>query len=153
MQVFICHKKPIDVAKTMYNDYRRYNKQMIECQQIINAIEGNKAWQNHPCTLMYQKHKEWLKLYFFCLRAYKNYRTSDYGIGADGLLQAAIEYSNNADKIRPDFITDELCDQHKRRLYTESPDKYPQFEIYGKSYENWYSINGNIIKYINGKRI
>ena len=55
--------------------------------------------------------------------------------------------------ITPSFITDEMVVQHRKRLYTKSPDKYPQFASYGTSEENWYYISGQIVKYINGKRI
>ena len=62
-------------------------------------------------------------------------------------------YSDKADAIRPPFLTDEFCDQHKRRLFTKAPDFYPQFEEYGTSEENWYWVECELLKYVNGKRI
>lgn len=35
----------------------------------------------------------------------------------------------------------------------EAPELYPQFAKYGKSEENWYFVDGQIVKYVNGKRI
>ena len=40
MQVFTPYKEPILCAQVL--DKKRLNKQIIECQQIIRAIEGNK---------------------------------------------------------------------------------------------------------------
>lgn len=153
MNVFTPYPSPIQCAKALWADKRRYNKQIIECRQIILAIEGAKAWRNHPVCLMYKEHKNWLELYRQCFVAYRNYMKSDYSIGCEAFINAAKEHSNKADKILPSFLTDEFCDQHKRRLYTKSPDLYPQFAEYGKSYENWYFVDGELKKYLNGKLI
>lgn len=154
MQVFVPYKNVLDIAKVMYKDYKRYNKQIIECKQIINANLGlSNAWKNHPVTLMYKDHIEWLKLYIKCFETYKMYIKSDFEIGSDGLINAAKEYSDKADKICPKFISNELCDQHKRRLYTKDKKLYSCFEQYGISDENWYIVNNKLIKYINGKKL
>lgn len=63
MQVFTPYKEPILCAQVL--DKKMLNKQIIECQQIIRAIEGNKAWHNHPVVRMYRPHKEFIyKLLF-----------------------------------------------------------------------------------------
>lgn len=143
MQVFICEKSPIKVCEAMKRDRRRMNKQVIEASQIIKSIDGlSKSWKNHPVCLMYREHRDWLYNYMCCMDCYLK-----------GLYDYAKDWSSKADTIRPSFITDELCIQHRRRLYAKSPELYPQFAKYGKSEENWYYINGQIVKYINGKRI
>lgn len=53
----------------------------------------------------------------------------------------------------PSFLTQEFCDQHKRRLYTKAQELYPQFAKYGKSDVNYYFVDGELLKYKNGKRI
>lgn len=68
-------------------------------------------------------------------------------------ILAADNYSKKADEYRPPFLTDDFCNQHKRRLFTKSPDKYPQFAEYGTSEENWYFFDCELLKYVNGKRI
>lgn len=40
MQVFTPYPSPLATAKAMINDPRRYSKQIIECQQILDAISG-----------------------------------------------------------------------------------------------------------------
>lgn len=53
---------------------------------------------------------------------------------------------------QPNFLTDEFCDQHKRRLYTKNNNFHAYFYKYGESQENWYYVDGKLLKYINGKK-
>lgn len=147
MQVFICYAEPLKVAQTMWADQKRYKRQIIECRQIIAAIEGAKAWRNHPVCLMYKEHKEWLQDYMNCLRYYSDYKN---GFMASTIAQT---FSDRADTTRPPFLTEEFCNQHKRRLFTKAPNLYPHFASYGTSEENWYCVSGEIVKYVNGKRV
>lgn len=141
MQVFVCYPEPIKVAQCL--DSKRLNKQIIECRQILDAIDGKgKGWFNHPVTKMYRSHRKWLYDYTNCLECYRK-----------GLTGLAEIWSFWADNIRPPFLTEDFCNQHKRRLYTKNPDHYKQFAEYGKSDENWYCIDGEIVKYVNGKRL
>ena len=60
MQVFVPFQNPFECAQAL--DPRRFNKQILECKQIINAIYGRStAWTNHPCVLMYRQYVDWLK--------------------------------------------------------------------------------------------
>ena len=74
MQVFVPFKNPFECAKAL--DTRRFNKQILECKQILKAIRGEStAWANHPCVLMYKDHADWLQMYlnaFECYKAYKD---------------------------------------------------------------------------------
>lgn len=148
MNVFIPYQSPLDCAKALWNDQKRFNKQIVECQQIIDAIDGKEAWRNHPCTLMYKDHRIWLRYYTICLMYYREYKK-----GYEECLEAATKFSLYAEKIKPYFLNKELCDQHKRRLYTKSPELYPQFAEYGTNEENWYFVYSKLLKYVNGKRI
>lgn len=141
MQIFVPHPEPYLVAQCL--DRRRLNKQIIECKQILAAIDGtSKAWANHPVVRMYRPYRDWLQYYMLCLMAYM-----------EGDTQCFYQTNYEACCIRPPFLTEEFCAQHKRRLYTKDPDHYQQFAQYGKSGENWYFVDGKIVKYINGKRI
>lgn len=69
MQVFIIGT-PFKTAQIL--DKRRLNKQIIECGQILDAIEGKtSAWTNHPCTIMYRNYVKWLSNYRACLLHYR----------------------------------------------------------------------------------
>lgn len=141
MQIFIPYKIPIDVARCL--DKRRLNKQIIETRQIINAISGiSKAWFNHPVVKMYKDHIDFLKDYENCLFSF-----------ISGSEETAMMFSDNAMRNIPDFITEDLCNQHKRRLYTKDNIHYKQFAEYGESEENWYVVDGELVKYINGKKL
>lgn len=45
-------------------DNKRLGKQRLEAKQIINALEGNGGWENHPATKMWEGYIEALKYYF-----------------------------------------------------------------------------------------
>lgn len=146
MQIFIPYKEPIRVAECL--DGRRLNKQVIEAKQIYDAVRGTgKGWFNHPIVHMYKNDAQWLRFYRKTLQHYKMYLDS----GDPNHLGYARGYSERADAIRPAFISDDLCDQHKRRLYTKDPEHYKQFESFGTSEENWYVVDGEIFKYKFGK--
>ena len=141
MQVFVPYPSPIDVAECL--DKKRLRKQVIECHQILCAIEdSSSAWFNHPVVKMYSMAYSWLHDYTLALEYY-----------LCGNKYMAEFWSELADACRPEFLTDDLCDQHKRRLYTKATILYPQFASYGKSDENWYYVGWKMLKYINGKQV
>jgi hypothetical protein len=141
MQVFIVGS-PLETARAMAGDTRRYNKQIIEVRQILDALNGAKAWSNHPCVLQYRGYEGWLQNYLKCLECYMQ-----------GKTQMASVWSILADDIRPDWHTQEYYDQMKRRLYTKNKDHYAQFAEYGTSDYNLYYVDGEWRKYVNGKRV
>ena len=142
MQVFIPYASPLDTAMCMKNDTRRFLKQIQEVRQILSAIyDSTRGYANHPVTKMYKNHTAWLNLYLQTLELVR-----------DNNLFLARFKSLQANLVRPKWMTDELCDQHKRRLFTKAPHRYPQFAELGESLENWYVNNNLIVKYINGKK-
>lgn len=141
MQVFTPYADPFSCAECL--DLRRLNKQIIECRQILAAISGkSQAWKNHPVVKQYKKHILYLANYMHCLEYYK---------AKDPV--AALFYSNKAMEHKPEFLTLDFCNQHKRRLYTKNNAFYSRFYKYGESQENWYYVEGKLLKYINGKCI
>lgn len=141
MQVFIVGS-PLETAMAL--DPKRLRKQIIECGQILDAINGKTAWSNHPCVLQYRGYKEWLELYLNVLKSVQ---------ADDGLLAKACNFV--ATRITPDWHTQEYYDQMKRRLYTKDPEHYKQWADLGESQENWCwsQEQGEWRKYVNGKRI
>lgn len=139
MQIFIIGS-PYETAKAL--DKRRLNKQIIECRQILDAINGSKAWNNHPIVKSYTDHTEWLDLYMMCLDAYINGRKAYAEI-----------FSELADKIRPEFHTQEYFNQMKRRLFTKDKEYYSQWEQLGTSDVNWYFVDGEWKYYKNGEKV
>lgn len=154
MQVFVPYKEPLKCAETLWSDQKRYNKQIIECRQIIDAIDGKLAWKNHPVTLMYKPYREWLSYYMECLISYRHFNKATDGSNGELIWKHETLYNNEeANKITPPFLTEEFCDNHKRRLYTKDNELYPQFKEYGITEENWYFVDNELRIYKNGKRI
>ena len=129
MQVFLPHKDVYRTARCL--DKKRLHKQIIECKQILSALDGtSKGWRNHPVTKMYENHKEFLVLYMNCLNFFRQ-----------GLFVQAKEVSKMCAECLPSFVNDEYCDNFKRRLYTKDPIYYSVFEEFGTSYINMYFVN------------
>lgn len=141
MQVFIIGTA---LETAMILDRKRLNKQIIECRQILDALNGATAWSNHPCVLQYKGHEEWLREYLDCLVGYKN----------NDLVQAFVA-EQWCHITRPKWHTTEYFDQMKRRLFKKDEKHYKMWERLGTSDEDWYwsPFEGKFIKYINGKRI
>ena len=139
MQVFIIGTP---LATAMALDRKRLNKQIIECQQILDALNGAKAWSNHPCVLQYRGYEKWLEHYLSCLTLYKN----------NANIHAKV-CSDLAQLIKPEWHTTEYFDQMKKRLYTKDNEHYKQWANLGEADVNWYFVDEEWRKYVNGKRI
>lgn len=143
MQVFIVGT-PYETAEVL--DLKRFNKQMIENQQIMDAILGDETgwWRNHPVVKSYKKHFQYLYHYHLCLFWYKR-----------GNKPMARKMSEQAMAFKPNFHIEEYFNQMKRSLYTKNPLYYIRWKDLGKSDCNWYwsDDENKFIKYIDGKRI
>lgn len=137
MQIFFIGTA-LETARCL--DKRRLNKQIIEVNQIISAIEGNsKAWRNHPITIMYENSLNFLRSYKWCLVAYKENRMED-----------AQWFSDRCERTKPDFLKD--CEWYfenmKNRLYTKNKEHYLEYFPYAvESYSNFYYVNGEWKEY------
>lgn len=143
MQVFIVGS-PLETARAL--DPKRLRKQIIECRQILDALNGAKAWSNHPCVLQYRGHEFWLRFYKRVLEE----------VQKSGGASIRSKYFNyRARETTPDWHTQEYYDQMKRRLYTKDKEHYKQWAYLGTSEENWYwsQEQGSWRKYVNGKRV
>lgn len=140
MQVFIIGS-PLETAKAL--DSKRLNKQIIECRQILAAIDGSStAWKKHPCVLQYKNHTQWLENYMYCLRAMQ---LND---------MVGVEHFNKmAEKLKPSFHIEEYFTQMKKRLYTKDNNHYKQWHHLGTSQENWYYVNNVWKIYVMGKLV
>lgn len=139
MQVFITGS-PLETARAL--DPKRLNRQIQETKVILAALNGAKAWSNHPCVLQYREHKEWLEEYLKCLVSYKN----------NDIVQSFVA-EQWCHITKPKWHTQEYYEQMKRRLYTKDPEHYKQWAHLGKSQENWYFVDGEWRVYVNGKRV
>lgn len=147
MQVFIVGS-PLETAMAL--DKRRLNRQIQETKVILNALNGAKAWSNHPCVLQYRGHEDWLLHYQWCLESY--YRGVTNGT-LDLEYYDARDESRVCEAYKPAFHTQEYFNQMKRRLYSKDKEYYEQWAYLGESEDNWYFVEGEWRIYRNGKRI
>ena len=125
MQVFLIGT-PFETANEL--DSRRLNKQIIECKQILYAINRNSgAWANHPIVDMYKFHVDFLEYYLKTLELYR-----------DGRLGESVKVSEIAMMCRPPFFEQGYLDNMKRRLYTKDKNFYSKWKYLGESDVNWY---------------
>lgn len=146
MQVFIIGS-PLETAMAL--DPKRLRKQIIECGQILDALNGKSAWSNHPCVLQYKGHENWLFFYMRCLQLYSDY----VRYGGNGDKHDMQVYGHTCKLCTPDWHTQEYYDQMKRRLFEKDEEHYKQWSHLGKSLDNWYYIDGKFVKYRNGRKV
>lgn len=140
MQIFLPYSDVYKVAECL--DPKRLNNQINEASIILDAIEGKKAWRNHPVVLMYKEDYAFIYYYRYTLIAYK-----------EGFKEEAKWWSIKCDCSKPDFVNETLTTNHKQRLYTKNPEYYKDFESFGSTDVNKYFVDGEWREYINGKRI
>lgn len=104
MNIFVPFISLLENAKSLWKDKRRFNKQIIECNQIIKAIEGNKAWRNHPITKMYELNKNWVELYRDCLVNYRLFINSTNHNDKQNYSHLLILINRKAKSITPSFL-------------------------------------------------
>ena len=132
----------METVVAMTGDTHRYNKQVVEIGQIIDALNGKKAWSRHPAVLQYRGHEEYLRCYLQCFKWYT--RNNTYWV---------VLFSRQAQLLRPEWHCEEYYINMKRRLYTKNPEHYKQWAHLGKSNQNFYYIDGEWRIYENGKRV
>jgi len=136
MQIFLPFINPKEVASVL--DPRRLNKQIIECDWILNAGVNNTRAQYHPIYKMYKDNLDFVKFYQECLIAYRG--------GNESLSKKCC---NMALSVLPEFFKDAqwYFDNFKKRLYTKDPNYYALFESYGQSQVNYYYVDGEWLEY------
>jgi len=140
MQIFVLGT-PLETAKEL--DVKRFNKQILECSQILKVIHGESyAWKNHPVVKMYSKHADYVEHY---MNAFRKYREKDFE-GAEAESELAV-------KCQPDFICGKLIVNMKKRLFTKDSKFYAKYAEYGPTEVNFYYVDGQWLAYWNGKRI
>jgi hypothetical protein len=131
MQIFLPYVEPFNVAKVL--DHSRLQKQILECDWLIDGVLKNTRAIYHPITKMYKGNLDFIEHYQNCLRLYIN-----------GNLPDSLAESCNALECLPDFLKDAdwYFDNFKKRLYTKDPVYYAGFSKWGQSYSNYYFIEG-----------
>lgn len=141
MQVFIIGT-PLETAMTLSK--RHLNNQINEAKIILAALNGTKAWSNHPCVLQYRGYEFWLRCYKRVLKEVQK---------SGGANIRSKHFNYRAIETTPNWHTQEYYDQMKRRLYTKDPKHYKQWADLGESDENYYYVDSQWRIYKDGKRV
>lgn len=129
MQVFLPYNTIAETAACLFKDKRRYNKQIIECGQIIAAIKGeSNAWSNHPIVWQYRDYVDFLAYYKSFLEQYKACSDSPHWI-KNCILHQRYPIDESF-KYTPYLFDQDYLDSHKRRLYQKNPEAFPEFAEY-----------------------
>lgn len=74
MQTFLSHYCALDIARSL--DDKRLNKQILECDQLLDLILGIKdnQWKNHPACRMWIDYPDVLLFYRNTMRDEWRYR-------------------------------------------------------------------------------
>ena len=119
---------PFETAKIL--DNLRLQKQIIECQQILEALNRGNTLNNHQCVLQYKEHEEWLNFYLDCLVYYQCALHEESWAKQDSFIIKSQICSRFAMDVRPAFHTQEYFNQIKRKLYMEDKEYYKQWQRY-----------------------
>jgi hypothetical protein len=134
VQTFLPYPDYVQSAKAL--DTRRLQKQIVECQQILNALinPNAKGWRKHPAALMWRGHEKALAAYAeACWNEWKN---RGYGPDHKSILKirelvqtlnstdappawlgrADVHASHRGNLLRKDF------EHYSKQGWTESPD-------------------------------
>ena len=125
MQTFLPYESFTKSAQVL--DYRRLGKQRVEAKQILQAIENQTGWKNHPIVKMWTPYTNALKQYANIIitewigRGYNN-NMEFYDIDnveyPDWLGDERFHSSHRANLLRKDF---DYYSQYKWRENSESP--------------------------------
>ena len=125
MQTFLPYESFTKSAQVL--DYRRLGKQRVEAKQILQAIENQTGWKNHPIVKMWTPYVPALKQYTNIIitewigRGYNN-NMEFYDIDnveyPDWLGDERFHASHRANLLRKDF---DYYSQFKWRENSESP--------------------------------
>ena len=127
VNTFLPYPSFIESAKVL--DSKRLNKQILECDQILKAIEkensgfkGPIGWINHPATKMW-------KGYELCLKAYRDMMLSEWLVrGYNSTRQFLIPTDSTNVMVYPKWLGDpNFHASHRSNLLRKDPIHYGQF--------------------------
>lgn len=129
MQIFVTGSA-LETAKSL--DRLRLNRQISEARILIEGIKGLNGWGKQTIAKMYSSDVEWLEAYKNTLQCWFK-----------GDKEGAIRESYKADALTPSWFSEKFYNIHRSRLYTKDPIFYKKWSYLGRSFSNWYFINGS----------
>ena len=142
MQIFLVSESPLETACVL--DTKRLNKQILECDWMLDGWKTLNQSTHHPIAKMYKDNLDFVEYYRDCLKSYRDTKLDDAGW-----------FSDLAESVLPEFLKDQqwYFNNFKSRLYTKDPQFYNFYAKFGKSEENYYFVDGEWKTYRNGKQV
>lgn len=150
MQTFMPYPSFRKSAESL--DNKRLNKQIVECYQILKALNGEtKGWRNHPATLMWKGYEQALISYaIWCCWTWKDrgYKESKLEIEfknriIDGQLEMPWWYGLNS-----------FHESHRSNLNRKNSDYYKSFDLgFVKGLPYCWPVEIDNVKYLRYKSV
>ena len=130
VQTFLPYKSFAKSASCL--DNRRLNKQLVECQQILNAllVSDTKGWVNHPATLMWKGYEVALCCYAqSCYEEWVKRGFDSQHLSKTKINSLSELYLKNREIKYPHWLGNKKFHQsHKSNLLRKDPIYYSQFK-------------------------
>lgn len=140
MQTFLPYEDFKKIAECL--DDKRLYKQIVECKQILKALEAKKlgtnyGWKNHPAVLMWEGFEDSLRYYQWVMFREWSWRRWRFNVSGEWGI-------NISDIELPHWVYDDnLQVSHRAMLHRKDPEHYSQFELESdewNSNEYWWPI-------------
>lgn len=125
MQTFLPYRDFRKSAEAL--DQRRLQKQLVECQQLLNAITNPdaKGWRNHPAAIMWRGHENALADYARACHA--EWTRRGYGPAHKSMDWISTRFPSQASVSDPAWLGDEAFHaSHRANLLRKDPAFYSQ---------------------------
>ena len=136
MQVFLPYGSDF-VSSAQALDNKRLNKQLLECRQILAALAGEtKGWVNHPATVQFKYHEDWLFEYAMACTNEMIDRDIAYQNNFDAIVTLFNKFRVYGSTSFPAFLNDSRLEYtHRANLYLKDPEHYAQWASYATDYQ------------------
>lgn len=132
VNVFVPEEEFSKIASLL--DDKRLYKQIVECKQILTALQAKKAgdkigYVNHPATKMWEGHDKALRAYQLVMLDEWLRRRWQTNLDEISLVEAQL------DMVLPEWWGDEHIHlSHRANLYRKDPEHYKSFLI---DFDEW----------------
>ena len=125
MQTFLPYKDYTASAQAL--DNRRLMKQLVECQQLLNAITNPdaKGWRNHPAAIMWRGHESALADY--ARACYAEWTRRGYGPAHKSMVWINTNFPPQASSADPTWLgREDFHASHRANLLRKDQAFYSQ---------------------------
>ncbi len=110
-----------------YLDPKRLNNQIVECLQILLALNNPRyGWRKHPAVKMWKGNEQGLILYArYCCDRFQRTRQKDHKCAK--LFKDLEKVTQHMYPIYPEWYNDTFCFSHAANLVRKFPEHYQKY--------------------------